>query len=185
MPFLTKLILIYFAHRICWVLHLLSIMIEIHKPFSMTYRLILFLILNFGALALGGLFTNNGVNSEWYANLNKAPWTPPGWVFGFAWTTIMICFSIYMAKAYTITADKNSLIALFVVQWILNVGWNPLFFHYHLVSMSFFTIIALTGIVGFMLFYYRSQMHLASLLLLPYFLWLLVAASLNGYALKN
>ena len=152
----------------------------------MTYRLILFLILNFGALALGGLFTNNGVNSEWYANLNKAPWTPPGWVFGFAWTTIMICFSIYMAKAYTITADKNSLIALFVAQWILNVVWNPLFFHYHLVSIALFTIIALTGIVGFMLFYYRPQMNLASLLLLPYFLWLLIAASLNGYALfKN
>ncbi len=152
----------------------------------MTYRLILFLILNFGALALGGLFTNNGVNSEWYANLNKAPWTPPGWVFGFAWTTIMICFSIYMAKAYAIIADKNSLHALFVVQWILNVVWNPLFFHYHLVSMSFFTIISLTGIVGFMLFYYRSQMNLVSLLLLPYFLWLLIAASLNGYVVfKN
>ena len=152
----------------------------------MLYRLILFLILNFGALALGGLFTNNGVNSEWYANLNKAPWTPLGWVFGFAWTTIMICFSIYMAKAYTITADKNSLIALFVVQWILNVVWNPLFFHYHLVSLSLFTIIALTSVVGFMLFYYRSQMNLASLLLLPYFLWLLIAASLNGYVVfKN
>lgn len=85
----------------------------------MTYRLILFLILNFGALALGGLFTNNGVNSEWYTNLNKAPWTPPGWVFGFAWTTIMICFSIYMAKAYTIVGDKNSLIALLLYNGFL------------------------------------------------------------------
>jgi tryptophan-rich sensory protein len=39
-----------------------------------------FLLLNFAALAVGGLFTGNGVSSEWHQNLDKAPWTPPGWV---------------------------------------------------------------------------------------------------------
>ena len=52
----------------------------------------LFLLLNFGALAIGSYFMNNGPQSNWYLTLNKAPWTPPGWVFGVAWTTIMICF---------------------------------------------------------------------------------------------
>ena len=47
---------------------------------------ILFLIINFGGLAIGNWFMNNGPISEWYLNLNKAPWTPPGWVFGVAWT---------------------------------------------------------------------------------------------------
>jgi len=55
----------------------------------MIYRLITFLLLNFGALAVGGFFTGKGVPSYWYSDLIKAPWTPPGWVFGFAWTTIM------------------------------------------------------------------------------------------------
>ena len=45
-------------------------------------QLVIFALLNFGALAIGGLFTGGGVSSEWYASLNKAPWTPPGWVFG-------------------------------------------------------------------------------------------------------
>ena len=40
----------------------------------MIYRIIIFLIINFGALALGGLFTSKGVPSEWYAGLAKAPW---------------------------------------------------------------------------------------------------------------
>ncbi|MDG2281196.1 MAG: tryptophan-rich sensory protein, partial [Flavicella sp.] len=52
----------------------------------MIKRILLFLVLNFTALAVGGLFTGTGVSSDWYQNLNQAPWTPPGWVFGFMWT---------------------------------------------------------------------------------------------------
>ena len=69
-------------------------------------RFLLFIILNFTALALGSLFTNKGVSSQWYLELNKAPWTPEGWVFGFAWTTIMISFAIYMA--FLVGKDKES-----------------------------------------------------------------------------
>ena len=63
----------------------------------MVLRIIIFLLINFTGLFLGGLFTQEGVPSDWYQNLNKAPWTPPGWLFGFAWTTIMICFSIFLS----------------------------------------------------------------------------------------
>ena len=79
----------------------------------MIYRLIIFFLLNFGALGIGGFFTGPGVSSEWYQNLNKAPWTPPGWVFGAAWTTIMICFSIYMAFAWEKIENRNLLIGLY------------------------------------------------------------------------
>ena len=46
--------------------------------------LIIFLIINFGALGLGVLLMQNGPETDWYLQLNKAPWTPPGWVFGAA-----------------------------------------------------------------------------------------------------
>ena len=59
-------------------------------------RFLFFLFINIGSLGLGSLLMNNGPTSEWYLNLNKAPWTPPGWLFGVAWTTIMVCFSIYL-----------------------------------------------------------------------------------------
>ena len=80
----------------------------------------LFLLLNFGALAIGSYLMNNGPQSNWYLSLNKAPWTPPGWVFGVAWTTIMICFSVYLANLIGL---KNSPVfwMLFAVQLILNV----------------------------------------------------------------
>lgn len=39
----------------------------------MIFRLIIFLVLNFGALALGSYFTGAGVTSDWYYNLKIAP----------------------------------------------------------------------------------------------------------------
>jgi benzodiazapine receptor len=151
----------------------------------MIYRLIIFLLLNFAALAIGGLFTGKGVPSDWYAGLAKAPWTPPGWVFGAAWTTIMICFSFYMAYLWPATENKNLLIGLYVVQWILNVAWNPAFFYFNNVIGGLVIITGLTILVGIFLFYYWPQMKLKAIFVLPYFIWLLIATSLNGYIYVN
>ena len=152
----------------------------------MIYRLIIFFVLNFGALALGGFFTGKGVPSDWYEGLAKAPWTPPGWVFGAAWTVIMIFFSIYMANLWPSIKNKNLLVGLFAVQWILNVGWNPTFFYYHNVLAGLFVIAALTILVGCFLFIFWPEMKLKSILILPYFIWLLIATSLNAFILlKN
>ena len=82
--------------------------------------LILFLFINFGGLALGSWLMNNGPMTEWYISLNKAPWTPPGWFFGVAWTIIMICFSIYLVYLFKDHSTKY-LIALYTFQVLLNV----------------------------------------------------------------
>ncbi len=147
----------------------------------MIYPLILFLVINFGGLAIGSYFTRRGVPSDWYQNLNKAPWTPPGWVFGFAWSTIMICFSIYLAYLWPITEDKSLFVTLFIVQWVLNVSWNPTFFYYHHVVTGLIIISLLTLLVAFFLLYYWPDLPFKSLLILPYLIWLLIATSLNGY----
>ena len=152
----------------------------------MIVRLIIFLALNFGALALGGFFTSKGVPSEWYTELNKAPWTPPGWVFGAAWSFIMVCFGVYMAYLWPATENKNLLLGLFIVQLILNIGWNPVFFYYHNAFAGLLIISALTLLIGYMLFVYYPTLKLKSILIAPYFIWLLIATSLNAYILlKN
>lgn len=149
----------------------------------MSLRIILFLILNFAALGIGGFFTGPGVSSDWYQNLNQAPWTPPSWVFGFAWTAIMICFAAYMAFLWKEVENKKLLIGLFGIQWILNVTWNPIFFFFRNVGLGFTSIISLTIVVGIFLFYYRKLLKAKSSFILPYFIWLLIASSLNGYIL--
>ena len=90
--------------------------------------LVLFLLINFSALGIGSWLMNNGPTSNWYLTLNKAPWTPPGWVFGVAWTTIMVCFSIYLSYLLNIKTT-NMFWLLFIIQFILNVSWNFVFFN--------------------------------------------------------
>ncbi|MBL6667103.1 MAG: tryptophan-rich sensory protein [Crocinitomicaceae bacterium] len=147
----------------------------------MWLKIIGFLFLNFGALALGGLFAGSGADSNWYAELNKAPWTPPGWVFGFAWTTIMLCFSIYMATLYTKTKSVKTIIILYVIQWMLNVAWNPVFFYFHKANIGLILIVCLTILVAYFLFNFRGDLKAYSIFILPYFIWLCIATSLNAY----
>lgn len=146
--------------------------------------LLLFFVLNFGALAIGGFLMNNGPSDVWYSNLNKAPWTPPGWFFGFAWTTIMVCFSFYMAHLVKLK-NETPIWILFFIQWILNVSWNYLFFNQQLIIAGLLVLSALTIIVGIFLFRFKNLMQQKTWLIAPYFVWLLIAWSLNAYVLFN
>jgi tryptophan-rich sensory protein len=139
-----------------------------------------FLFLNFLGLAIGSLWTDNGVTSQWYSELNKAPWTPSGWVFGFAWTTIMICLSVWNSIAWK-NKDKD-IQTLYYFSWILNVLWNPIFFLYHNLVLSSFVILILTVLIGFLLHDTRLKGSWSYILLIPYFLWLNIASSLNLYS---
>ena len=147
--------------------------------------LALFLIINFSALGIGSWLMNSGPTSGWYLTLNKAPWTPPGWVFGVAWTTIMICFSIYLSYLVNIK-EANTFWVLFMVQFLLNVSWNFIFFNQHAIGTALIVIILLTVLVTYYTFGFLSEMKFKTLLIAPYFIWLLIATSLNAYSyLKN
>jgi len=148
---------------------------------KLAVKIIIFLLLNFTALAIGGFFTGDGVTSEWYYSLNKAPWTPPGWVFGLAWTSIMVCYSFYMAILYGGDDRRNKVITLYTAQLLLNVAWNPFFFYFQNALIALFSILFLTIIIAYFLFSNIKTMRWTSLLICPYFIWLCIATSLNLY----
>lgn len=145
---------------------------------------LVFLVLNFGALGIGGLLMNNGPQESWYMELSKAPWTPPGWFFGVAWTTIMIAFSIYMAYLIQLKSNVNIWL-LFFVQFLLNISWNYIFFNQHLVLLALLVIVLLTVVVGYFLLKCRYFMKQKTWFIAPYFIWLIVASSLNAYVYLN
>ena len=151
---------------------------------KITKYIILFLIINFGALVLGSWLMDNGPQTVWYENLNKAPWTPPGWAFGVAWTTIMICFSIYMAYLYQ-AAYSSKLMLLFSIQFVLNIFWNYIFFNQHLIDIGLVVIFLLTILVATFLIRYKDVLKAKSILILPYLIWLCIATSLNAFILFN
>jgi benzodiazapine receptor len=148
-------------------------------------RLILFFILNFGALALGSYLMGEGPLGSWYTNLNKAPWTPPGWVFGAAWTLIMVCLSLFMNKAVQVESLRNTILWIYAVQLVFNIAWNPLFFDLHWMGWALVEIIILVFIVGAMALIAKPHLPKVTWLLTPYVVWLCIAITLNAYALQN
>ncbi len=149
------------------------------KQFKLT---ILFLIINFGGLAIGSWLMNNGPLSDWYTNLNQAPWTPPGIAFGIAWTAIMICFSFYLSKLFLVE-NSTKLKIIFLFQFFLNVSWNYIFFNQHLVLFGLIVITLLTSLLFYYFFKLSNKTNNYKFLLLPYMIWLCVATSLNLYIL--
>ena len=146
---------------------------------------LLFIFINFSALGIGIWLMNDGPKTEWYTNLNQAPWTPPGWVFGVAWSSIMLLFSVYMT--YLIQLDRSSkVLILFSVQFVLNIFWNYLFFNQHLIILGLLNIIFLTFLMLYFLIAYKNILNNKSFYVLPYCAWLVLATSLNLYiALYN
>ena len=143
-------------------------------------RLLLFIVINFSALAIGTWLMNDGPRTAWYINLNQAPWSPPGWVFGVAWSSIMLLFSVYMAFLLQVYTSKKVML-LFSTQFVLNVFWNYLFFNQHLISLGLLNILFFTILMFYFLVNFKQTLKSKSFFVLPYCLWLVLATSLNLY----
>lgn len=127
----------------------------------------------------GGLLTPIG---PWYRTLRKPPWQPPGWAFGPAWTLILGLAAWSAVVAWNAAPDdaaRRGVIVLFAVNAVCHFAWSPLFFKlrrpdWALVEVVFlwFSLVAL--IVGLW-----PIAPFASLLIVPYLLWVSFAAALN------
>lgn len=146
----------------------------------------IFILINFVGLALGSVFTGPGVASDWYQSLPTAPWTPPGWVFGAAWTTVMIGFSVFLGSLWHAMSSQSfarKILPLFVLSWLFNVGWNPVFFYAQAIEWALaeitllFVIILLLARLSFGL----PSSNRGRWGIVPYLLWLCIAISLNAY----
>ena len=90
-----------------------------------------------------------------------------------------------MAFAWEEVKNKNGLLIAYILQLILNIGWNPIFFYFRNVPIGLVVITSLTLLVGYFLFRYWPTLKTKSLLVVPYVLWLVIATSLNAYVLLN
>lgn len=139
-----------------------------------------FFFFNFLALYLGSYFTAQGVNSPAYLSAQKAPWTPPGWFFGVAWTTLMIAYAWACGVAWSRTDRRQRFVQLYGAQWFLNVLWNPLFFYWGLTGWAWVEITLLFCVLAAQYLLFRKDSGVAAWGWIPYLVWLLVANSLNG-----
>ena len=129
--------------------------------------------------ACGGLLTRI---DEWYRGLRKPSWQPPDWLFGPVWTIILGLAAWSAVLAWHHAADvpgRTLVVGLFMANIAANVGWSYFFFFSRrpdraLIEVGFLwlTIAALIGSLA-------AMSPLASLLLVPYLLWVSFAAYLN------
>ncbi len=119
--------------------------------------------------------------NTWYQNLNKPDYIPPETVFTSLWTTLYILMfaSVIIISGRTSGKQRNNAIALFLVQFILNIMWSFVFFEMHSLLGAFLVLCLLYFFLAATIAYFYKYSKLSAILLLPYFLWLNVAGYLN------
>ncbi|MEX2670537.1 MAG: TspO/MBR family protein [Phycisphaeraceae bacterium] len=133
-------------------------------------------LIGWGIAALG---TDTG--SQWYRELEKPAFQPPGWVFGPVWTLLYLFMAVAAWDIWRRAGWSQGRWALiaFLVQLGLNALWSILFFTMHMPGPAFVEIVILwvAILVTTVLFFRIST--LAGALLLPYLAWVGYAAAIN------
>ena len=147
---------------------------------SKVFKFLLSITLPFLAGGIGSAFTTAAIPT-WYANLNKPVFTPPGWVFGPAWSILYILMGIAFYLVWSKTNFKGYQTALifFVVQLVLNALWSILFFGLKQPLYALLEIIVLWVAILLTLIPFYKIDKTAGLLLIPYLAWVTFAAILN------
>jgi translocator protein len=132
------------------------------------------------AYAIGsGLWVNTGDN--WYANLNKPSWQPPGFIFGIIWPYNFIVLGI----AATVIGQRASkpaaltYIAFFALSVIAALTWAYLFYRPHNLTgaaLALTSTALLTIPMAYILLTISIPMAIA---VMPYQVWVAIAAALS------
>ncbi|SFL26719.1 TspO and MBR related proteins [Halogranum rubrum] len=134
-----------------------------------------------------------GPNSAWFAALEKPWFYPPPATFGVVWTLLFTLMGVAVWLVWRRGTDRRPVrlaLGLFVLQFVFNVAWTPVFFALESPGVAFWIIVALVVAVAGTIAAFARVDRRAATLLVPYLLWGCFAAvlnytivQLNGYAL--
>jgi benzodiazapine receptor len=133
---------------------------------------------------VGGLMTDIG---PWYMGLAQPAWKPPDWAFGPVWTTI---FALAAAAGVVgwrrapSSAARETMLALFAANGFLNVLWSLLYFRLHRPDWSLLEVPLLWLSVLALIVLLARFAKAAAWLLMPYLVWVAIAAVLNWHTVK-
>jgi benzodiazapine receptor len=134
----------------------------------------------FICMGLGTLFgaISGSGPTAWYEHLAKPNFLPPDWVFGPVWIFLYTVLAGILVSLYNLRDKEPILFRLFILQFILNLTWSPLFFHFHRIDSGLYclsTLLFISGILLIKLWKHKNLFFLFSL----YYLWLCFAWLLN------
>ncbi len=118
----------------------------------------------------------------WYPTIVKPSFTPPNWLFGPAWTILyaLMGIALYLVwqKAEQGVVVRTAVIVFFV-QLGLNALWSFIFFGMQSPFWAFVEIVLLWMCILTTIILFWKISTTASLLLVPYILWVTYASVLT------
>jgi benzodiazapine receptor len=132
-----------------------------------------------GVAVAGGLATD--VNSDWYRELEKPRWQPPGALFGPVWTVLYVLLAISATLAWRdVRGPRRRLVlGLYAANLALNLGWTVVFFRGRAPAAAFVEILALLTTIVLLIGLVRRHNAAAAAMLLPYAAWVTFASALT------
>jgi tryptophan-rich sensory protein len=134
------------------------------------------LLASFAAAALGAIATRQA--PEFYAQLVRPGWAPPGWIFGPVWTVLYALMGVAAWRVWR-KAGFGTALYLFLAQLALNALWSWLFFAWRLGAAAFAEVVVLWVLIAATLAAFLRIDRLAGALLVPYLLWVSFACALT------
>jgi translocator protein len=131
---------------------------------------------------IGSIFTTASIPT-WYATLEKPSFNPPNWLFGPVWTILFILMGISAFLVWRVgLSEPNVRIALiiFIIQLIINALWSVAFFGLRSPIAGLIVIIVLWIAILLTILSFAKLSITASILLIPYILWVSFASILNA-----
>lgn len=134
-------------------------------------------VVTIAALARVGTDTQ----SSWYKALKKPEWQPPASLFAPVWFTIYLLLAISAVLVWNETAGdvRTRLMILFAINGVLNLAWSFIFFKGRSPLVAGIDIVALAITILLIMVRIWPVSPVASLLLLPYLVWVCFASVLN------
>jgi len=144
-------------------------------------KLVTSLVVSQCAGLIGSAFTTPAI-PNWYAALQKPPFTPPNWLFAPAWITLYLLMGIAAFLVWRVGLDDRRVrvaLMIFLIQLVLNALWSVAFFGLQSPLYGFIVIILLWLTILLTILSFARISSAAAWLLVPYILWVSFASALN------
>ena len=128
---------------------------------------------------VGGLATDT--SSEWYRDLEKPSWQPPGSVFGPVWTVLYVLIAVAATLSFRDVGGprRRLVLGLYAANLALNVAWTWIFFQGHAPTAAGIEIVFLLATIVALIWLVRPHNRAAALALAPYGAWVAFATALT------
>ncbi|KAL7553499.1 hypothetical protein ACHAWF_018037 [Thalassiosira exigua] len=154
------------------------------------------LLIIFGSASFGAI-VDNGLSAaskqvldpntipgdeDWYANLKKPSWNPPGWLFPIMWLVVSKptqFMAVWKLITQSYEKDLSIPLAVYCSHLALGDAWNKVFFGLECTGRGLAVILTFWSVLLLSAYLFYGVDKYAGLLLLPTSAWVTVATALN------